>query len=296
MLKVIVWLVVCLMFVIPVTAQDLPDEILIDVPNVSPEGIEWDAVGERFLISSMSEGTVFAVSDDGELTPFIEDDDLVSSIGLEIDYANNRLLVVNSDAGHSTDPAHDNTAMLGIYDLTTGERLHMVNLAELVPDFSRFPNDVAIDASGNAYVTDSLAPVIYRVEMDGSAEIFLQDERLLIAGFGGNGIVYHPDGYLLVGISGLELYKISVNDSSELTIVDTDRIVAADGMLWTAEGQLAVVSSDAVVLLESDDDWQIATTLERARNHPATTIALRGETVYALHPNFDSQSVIVRVW
>jgi hypothetical protein len=185
-----------------------PDRIRVRGENRDPEG-------ERFLLSSMAEGTVYEISYDGTTTLFVEDQELTASLGLEIDTANNRLLVVNADFEHSEN------AYLGIYDFTTGERLRMVDLGALAPDHPHVPNDVALDSDGIAYVTDSLAPVIYQVDMDGNASILLEDERLLIEGFGGNGIVYHPDHYLLVGISGVELYKIPLDTPQDLTIVDT---------------------------------------------------------------------------
>jgi sugar lactone lactonase YvrE len=256
---------------------DIPDRVQVRGANRSPEGLECD--GNRFLLSSLDEGTVYAVSHDGSAAPFIEDADLAQSVGLEIDRATNRLLVVNADF------EHPETAALGIYDLTTGERLHWVDLTALAPGYAHFPNDLAIAPSGVAYVTDSLAPVIYQVEPDGSASILLEDDRLLIDGFGGNGIVYHPDGYLLVGISGVELYRIPLDAPQEWTLVDTSVTVAADGMLWDAAGASLIAVSDGTILkLASADDWASADVTASARNHPASTVAFCGEQIYAIHP------------
>jgi hypothetical protein len=51
----------------------LPELILAKRPGFSPEGIEYDADRQRFLLSSLAEGTIFAVTDDGTVTPFVED-------------------------------------------------------------------------------------------------------------------------------------------------------------------------------------------------------------------------------
>ena len=151
--------------------ESLPDRIEIERQDFDPEGIEYDAQTERFLLGSLAEGTVFAVADDGSLTPFIEDENLIASVGLEIDESTNRLLVVNADSAMFSDPEHKGGADLGIYDLATGEQFHFVNLDNLAPDYRHFVNDVAVDEAGNAYVTDSLAPVIYQVTPDGEASI-----------------------------------------------------------------------------------------------------------------------------
>lgn len=259
-----------------------PNRIEIQGENRQPEGLECDVENQRFLLSSMTAGTVYEIAHDGTATPFIEDAELVSSIGLEIEYE--RLFVVNADFDNP------DMAMLGIYDFATRERLHMVDLGTLAPNYSHFPNDVALDSEGNAYVTDSLAPVIYQVDVDGNASIFLEDERLLIDGFGGNGIVYHPDNYLIVGISGVELYKIPLDNPQNFTVVETPEIISADGMLWDEE--LVVVSNGTVLKLTSDDEWTSATITARARSHPASTAAFCGEEVYVIHPQ---ENEIVRV-
>lgn len=272
----------------PALAQaDPPDQLRIRGANRNPEGLECDLTNARFLLSSLSEGTVYTIAYDGTATPFIQDTDLTSSVGLEIDAANNMLLVVNANM-----QTLDHAA-LGIYDLTSGEQLHMVDLASLIPSERYFPNDLALDPDGVAYVTDSLAPVIYRVDPDGNASIFLRDDRLLIDDFGGNGIVYHPDGYLLVGISGVKLYKIPLADPTSLTIVESPITIAADGMLWDAESDTLIVVSDGSVLrLSSADDWTTATVAATAPRHPATTAAFCRESVYVIHPQTNN---IVRV-
>jgi len=263
--------------------DSLPNRISIQHENLSPEGIEYDPLNERFLLSSMSEGTVFAVADDGTITPFIEDEDLISSIGLEVDTEGGRLLVVNADIGMGEETTYG-VAQLGIYDLHTGEQQHMVELGDLLPGERHFANDVAIDADGNAYITDSLAPVIYQVTTEGDASIFLQADALLIEGFGGNGIVYHPDGYLLVGISGVELYKVPLDNPASWSIVEADQTVQADGMLWHPDGYLIIVNNGEVIQMASADDWATAETIATSRNHPATTAAFREDAVYVIYP------------
>lgn len=283
------FLVMCILFLITTMAaaqEQPPSRIQVRGENRNPEGLECDFPAQHFLISSLAEGTVYAVDYKGNATPFIEDQEMVMSVGLQVDAENNRLLVVNADSDEGE------TAGLGIYDLTAGERQHLVDLSELAADYERFPNDVAIDPEGTAYVTDSLAPVIYKIDADGNASLLLEDERLLIYGFGGNGIVYHPDNYLLVGISGVELYKIPLDAPEDLSIVETGVTVSADGMLLDEENNLIVVSQGSVLKLSSEDDWASATRIANVARHPATTAAFCGEDVYVIHPQTNA---IVRV-
>lgn len=278
---IILLLMLCI--ALPVHAQ--PDRVRVQGANRAPESLECHNGG--FLLSSLDEGTVYAVSESGASTPFIEDDDLAQSVGLEIDHATNRLFVVNADF------EHPEVAALGIYDLSTGARLHWVNLAALAPNTSQFPNDVAIDPSGAAYVTDSLAPVIYRVDTDGTASLLVEDARLLVDGFSGNGIAYHPDGYLLVGISGVLLYRVPLDAPEDFTVVDLPDTLPADGMLWDEANDSLIVAVEGEILrLASTDDWTSAEVVATAPRQPASAVALCGEAIYRLDPQ---QNVITRV-
>ncbi len=61
-------------------------------------------------------------------------------------------------------------------------------------DAPPLPNDIVFDRAGNAYVTDSLQAIIWRVPAGGGpAEIWFQDVRLASAFIGVNGIRLSPD-------------------------------------------------------------------------------------------------------
>lgn len=283
---------------LPVLAQETTlEEIVIEVQGILPEGVEYDAEGERFLFGSLTEGTIRQITEGGEAEPFIEDEDLVSSVGIHIDTANNRLLVANSDVSILMGGGDGNgMAMLGAYDLETGERLFMADLGALLPDTPHFANDVAVDASGNAYVTDSLTPAIYIVDMRGNAEIFLLDQQLMGGSFGLNGIDVHPDRYLLVA-SGSSLYKIQLDDSSELTEVELSEPLSIDGMVLTedgttlyavaATGDLTTGGLQEVVEVTSEDSWETAEVISRIETGGnATTLALRDGIPYFINVYF----------
>jgi sugar lactone lactonase YvrE len=297
------WLVlivlVMLMAALPLAlAQDLPDQVMAQYPGFFPEGIEWDTANERFLLGSLAEGTVFAVDDEGTVTPLVEDVNIVSSVGIEVDEDNNRLLVAAGDSNVFFDPDAPGVAGLGIYDLDTGEQLHWVDLAALSDGTRHFANDVTVDADGNAYVTDTFSPVIYRVDPDGNAEIFLQDDRFANPATGLNGIVYHPDGYLIAAVSGSgALFKIPVDSPEDISEVTLDEPVSADGMILDDDGNLVIVGSTfedggpsfGVFRLSSDDEWESAS-IDAQMDTPrqASTAALRDGEIYIIYPGFEA--------
>jgi sugar lactone lactonase YvrE len=294
-------LVALLAFALPVVAQEttpeaILEEIVIEVPGILPEGVEYDAEGERFLFGSLTEGTIRQITEGGEAEPFIEDEELVSSVGIHVDTANNRLLVANSDASIFFGGEGPGMAMVAAYDLETGERLFMTDLGALVPDSGHFANDLTVDASGNVYVTDSLTPVIYMVSMNGDASIFLLDQQLMGEGFGLNGIDYHPDRYLLVA-TGSAIYKIQLDDSSEITEVELSEPLSIDGMVLApdgttlyavaATGDLTTGGLQEVVEITSEDDWttaEVTARIETGGN--ATTVTLRDGTPYFINVYF----------
>jgi sugar lactone lactonase YvrE len=275
----------------------LPDTLRIGVPALHPEGVEYDGAGGRFLVGSVTGGTITEVRDDGVHRPFIEDADLVSSIGIHIDAANGRLLVANSDLGVFVDPELPGQAKLGIYDLGSGARLHMVDLGALVPDVRHFANDVTVGPDGTAYVTDSFAPVIYRVDLDGNASVLVEDELLSAQPIGLNGIDYHPDGYLLVALMGAQsMARVPLDAPGDLSEVALSEPIVGDGLALRPDGALVVVGSSVgedgspvseVIVLSSADGWDTAEVAARAATpSQPTTAALRGDEIYAVNPHF----------
>jgi sugar lactone lactonase YvrE len=265
-------------------AQDaLPDQIVVARPGFSPEGIEWDAENGVFLLGSLADGTVYRVTDDGESTPFIEDEDIIVSAGIEVDAANRRLLVTSSEADVFFNFTSPGQIGVGAYDLDTGERQFFADLSELHPGRG-FANDVAVDADGNTYVTDSFSPAIYKVDMDGNAELFVEDERLRAPFFGLNGIVAHPDGYLIVAVAGQgQLFNVPLDDPAALSEIALEQPLGADGLILDGDGNLIAVSGGVVYQLSSDDDFASATVIAQAEHEPATTVTLRDDQVYAIY-------------
>jgi sugar lactone lactonase YvrE len=173
-----------------------PAPINFTAPFLFPEGMVYDPFTDRFLVSSIALGTIGAVTKDGVYSPFIQDPDLASTAGMEIDKARKRLLVTNARVDGSL-------AQLAIYNLNTQTRLFLVDLAAVANDGApHLANDVALDQQGNAYVTDSYAGIIYKVDLNGMATVFYQNPAFTPApgGFGFNGIEYSNanQGYLLV--------------------------------------------------------------------------------------------------
>jgi sugar lactone lactonase YvrE len=233
--------------VLPATAHattGLPAEVVGHAPALHPEGIAYDPTRHAFLVGSVRHGTVSVVAPDGSVRTLVADPRMPSTIGLHVDAARGRILVCYGDIGvsdHSQpDPALRRTG-LGIFDLRTGAPLHVVDLA----DGTHTANDVTFDRAGNAYVTDSMGDTIWRVDAAGHASVFVQDPRFAGTGVGINGIVWHPDGYLLVGKYDTgTVFRIPTRGAPEVTEVRLARpLIGADGLALHANGDLVAVTN-----------------------------------------------------
>lgn len=269
-----------------------PQPINFTAPNVFPEGVVYDASNDRFLVSSISMGTIGAVTPAGVYSPFIQDADLASTAGMEIDKDHKRLLVTSSKV-------EGTLAQLAIYDLKTKARLFLVDLVAVANDGApHLANDVALDQHGNAYVTDSYAGNIYKVDRNGNASVFYHNAAYTPApgGFGFNGIEYSNSkgGYLLVGHTALaQIIKVPVDNPAAFTTVQfSPAITSPDGLLLSKNSkQLIVVNNTAqfpgsnVTTYETKDNWATATsTGEFATGivYP-TTVTSDGKTEYVLY-------------
>lgn len=269
-------------------AQDgpAPHPISVEVEGLYPEGIAYDATTSRTFLGAPVFGSVYSVDALGHAEVFIEDDALIMVLGIYADVEGRRLLVTNSDLGmsaRSSEATVGITAGVGIYDLDTAAKLAYYDLGALVPQAGHVANDATVDADGNIYVTDSFSPVIYRVDTEGEASVFLQDERLGGEGFAANGIVYHPDGYLLVAnATAPTLYKVPVDDPAAMTAVEVedmalngaDGLVLHEGAVYAVLNPVAGASAPQVVMLTSDDDWATATVSETVMLEAVGTTAV----------------------
>lgn len=281
-------------------AKAIPAAITFNRSGLYPEGVSHDALHQRFLVSSVTQGTIGQVNYEGHYTPFKEDERLISTVGLKVDEDRKRVLVAVSDIGvstRSTPATIGRYGALGIYDLYSGRRLHFPNLGALRPDLPHFINDIALDYLGNAYVTDSFSPIIYRVDVSGQARVFMENPAFATnpGEFGLNGIVVHPNGYLIVAFSKEnKLYRMPLNNPmAHEEIAINAQLMGPDGLLLSKDGKQLVVVNNAggqspgkVLSFTSNDNWATGTLTETfSTPEPVfpTTATGYGKEVFVLY-------------
>ncbi|MCE6998740.1 hypothetical protein LZG04_28670 [Saccharothrix sp. S26] len=209
--------------------------------DLFPEGVAWDHSRRALLVGSFAGPgapvpTISAVGRDGVATTIVRDPEVRGFFGLEVDERRDRIVAV---AGN---PAGAETFGLAVYDLHTGEREQLITLSG-EPVGARSVNDVAIGPDGTAYVTDPLGGAIHAVDTAGRIATLVRDPRLAGSGFGVNGIVWHPRGYLLTVVYSLgTLYRVS--RTGEVSQVRTpEPLVGGDGLALRPDGRLIVVTN-----------------------------------------------------
>ncbi|SDN24761.1 SMP-30/gluconolactonase/LRE family protein [Allokutzneria albata] len=273
----------------------LPEVITAKAQDLFPEGIAWDPLRRSFLVTSISEGTISVVRPDGRVRPFAAHPRMVQTFGVHVDAVRNRVLVAYGDMGsgrRSTPETTWKSSGVGIFSLSTGRLLHLVGLA--VGPGRHAANDLAIDRAGNAYVTDPASDTLYRIDPQGRPAVLVRDPKLGATGIGMNGIVWHPEGFLLsTRYDTGALLRIPLDDPRRITEVRLDRPLAGgDGLDLRQDGTLAVVTNAfggngkvAVSVLEADRDWTAARAVHRVEpwaDSQPTTIARTPHGSYVL--------------
>ncbi|GAB2967139.1 SMP-30/gluconolactonase/LRE family protein [Hymenobacter coalescens] len=277
-----------------------PDSVAFTQAGLYPEGVAYDAKHGYFLVSSQTRGSVGLVRDDGSYSVFVNDPALVSSIGLHVDDARNRLLVAVSDPGYNATRTSAVTqrklAKLAVFNRDNKQLIALVDLGALRPALNHFANDIAVDAQGTAYVTDSFAPLIYRFDAQGTASVLVENSQLgaPAGAFGLNGIVVHPDGYLLVAKTNEgAILKVPLNNPGALSRVTIGPSLAgADGLQLADNNTLLVVcnAQARVFRLASTDGWTSAAVSGTFSTPPVypTTLARRADQPYVLYSNLNA--------
>lgn len=250
-----------------------------------PEGTGYSNKNKSFYVTSLHYGKIGKVSSEGVYSLFIDDKDIISAIGLLVHDNSNTLYVAISDPGVSVKTStatQMKLAKVGAYDLTTGKRIYLADLGALNTNGGNFANDLTIDEAGNVYVTNSFAPIIYKIDKKGKASIFSTNEAWKGSGFNLNGITYHKDGFLLVAQSSGPLYKVDIKDPKKVSVIKTDSIVGADGLILNRKNELVVISNsqNKIFKLTTKDSWATATidkTVQSIESFPSTGVLVSGK-------------------
>jgi sugar lactone lactonase YvrE len=132
---------------------------------VMPETIAWDETRQKFLVGTISEGQILAVSKDGAVSELLKADEsngMWAIFDIQVDVPRNRLWVTSSSMpGYSKyDPVDRGRSALFEFDLKT---LGLIKRYPVPVDGKpHILGSMVLDPDGGVYVADRNLPLIYR--------------------------------------------------------------------------------------------------------------------------------------
>jgi sugar lactone lactonase YvrE len=263
---------------------------------VFPEGVAADPRNGNFYVSSTTDGTIFRGNvrqPSRELEPFLPGgaDGRTSATGLKVD-RRGRLFVSGGGTGQ-----------MWVYD--TGSRKLLAHF-DTGNGAASFINDVAVTPNGDAFFTDSLIPVLYRVRASTlrhpsstvrAPERFLDFNGTPVvyqAGINLNGIAPSADGRQLLTIQSNtgQLFRIDVASRTVAEVpVEGGPLTAGDGILL--EGRRLFVVRNQLELIVTvalgrrlDEGRVVAQFTDAALQFP-TTVARSHGLLLVVNSQFD---------
>ncbi|WP_032389533.1 SMP-30/gluconolactonase/LRE family protein [Rhodococcoides fascians] len=269
--------------------------------GVFPEGIT--AADDTFYVTSTSDGAVFrGTVGSPDVSVFLPGgaDGRTGAAG--IDTADDDDLI---DRASYLVIAGGATGKVWVYDRGTGGLA--ATFANGLGADATFLNDVAIADNGDAYVTDSRSPVLYRIPFeqmmagvqDGPLETFASFDGTPFVygeGFNANGIVENDNESALIVVQSStgNLYRID-KTSKEVTQVDLGgaTLMNGDGMEMDDDTLYVVRNRDGLISkVDLDDDGRtgaVTGEITDASFAYPTTVAAVDDRLLVVNSQFDKR-------
>lgn len=209
--------------------------------DLIPEGIAYDPVGGRFYVGSLHKAKIVSIDRAGRSRDFKREreDGLYGVLGMRVD-ARRRILWVNTAVlpelkGFRKE--EDGTSALHKYDLRTGRLIRKYALAN--KPRPHLLNDIAVNAAGELFITDSLSPVVYRLR--GGKDELEEFVRLKPYSYP-NGITLTDDGRQLfvAHAEGISLIDVSTGKVSALAHAPGISLFGIDGLYYYRNSLIGV--------------------------------------------------------
>ncbi len=258
----------------------LMDRYVLSSADSVPEGVAFDADERAFYATSLQGGSIVRLSADGEESIFRAADGRASLLGAAIDSANRRLWVCAQQVD-----GLDNRVW--IFDLSSGDMTMEFLLGALSTGGSC--NDLILDTTGIAYVTDPANPFIYRLDpASGEGAILATDplfEDITGISLGLNGIELTPDGSALIvaRFAPASLLRVSLPAAAEIQLITLtgDMLPPPDGLAFL-EGELFAVSNSSVSRVQFNTGFTQGSVVTTEQKSGLSTAAAVNPELYVI--------------
>jgi len=208
----------------------LPDNVLL------PESITWDESRQKFLIGTIAEGRILAVSKDGQITELLKADDangMWSVFDILVDESRKKLWVTSAAtaAFSGLDIADKGRSALFEFDLETLELIRRYPVP--VDGLPHRLGSMVLSPKGDIFIADRSLPIIYSKFANEQKLKAVVASRDMVSM---RGIAMQPDGRLLYVADrelGILVIDTEAGQSGKLAVPTTLNVGGIDGLyLW----------------------------------------------------------------
>lgn len=275
-----------LALVLAVVSAALPSQYTIPGDAVFPEGVTLRPGTDQFFVSSTGNGTIYrGTLGKPSVKVFLQPGKNGRAVANGLRAGRDRLVVAGSVTG-----------FVFVYDYR----------GRLVRRFATgsggLINDVALAPNGDAYVTDSMRGLLFRIKAQALSKRSSKTTRIgpfvrlanTPVGSYSNGVVTAGNRYaLVVGTASGVLVRVDLK-TKRVRQVATPALPAGDGMARTGRTLYVVNSASKVTQVKLSRDWLRGTfvrDITSPRIHFPTTVQIAGKRLLVVNSQFDKRGL-----
>ncbi len=203
---------------------------------VWPETIAWDESRQRFLVGTVTEGSILAVDKDGQLTELLkanQENGMWAVLDILVDQTRNRLWVSSAamPVFSGFDPVDKGRSALFEFNLETLQLIHRYPVP--VDGRPHVLGSMAQSPNGDVFIVDRALPIIYAKPAGEQKLKAVMATRDMISM---RGITMQPDGsvmYVADREMGIMVIDINTGRVAKLAVPTTLNLGGIDGLyLW----------------------------------------------------------------